>query len=323
MQVHTDIDHIPAFNNAVLTIGTFDGVHLGHQKILSQLRDEAEIIDGETVIISFDPHPRQVVHTAGAPMQMITTINERIDLIAARGIQHLVIIPFTRAFASLTPQEYVEKFLIEKFHPHTIIIGYDHRYGHDRKGDYALLCEYRSKGFFAIKEIPAQVVNDNTVSSTLIREAILKGDIRSANTLLGYDFFFDGKVIPGDKRGRALGFPTANLVVGSSEKLIPANGVYAITAELKTAKYQQLSLTGMMNIGVRPTVDGSTRTIEAHLFGFSADIYGETLRIRVKAFLRAEQKFSGLEELKEQLKKDKAAAKKALQLSSSPSPETP
>jgi len=322
MQLHRDIDHIPSFNNAVLTIGTFDGVHLGHQKILSQLREEAEIVDGETVIITFDPHPRQVIN-AGAPMQMITTINERIDLIAARGIQHLVAVPFTEVFAGLTPREYIEKFLVEKFHPHTIIIGYDHRYGHDRKGDYALLCEYRSKGIFAIKEIPPQVVNDNTVSSTLIREAILKGDIQSANALLGYDFFFEGKVIPGDKRGRALGFPTANLTVESKEKLIPANGVYAITADLKTARYPRLSLTGMMNIGLRPTVDGSTKTIEAHLFGFSSDIYGETLRVCVKKFLRPEQKFNGLEELKEQLKKDKADAKKALQLSSSPSPGTP
>ncbi|MEP7259436.1 MAG: bifunctional riboflavin kinase/FAD synthetase, partial [Flavitalea sp.] len=304
MQVHTDIEHIPLFNKAVITIGTFDGVHLGHQKILSQLKEEADCTGGETVIITFHPHPRKIIQGTSGNLQLINTIEERIELIAALGIQHIVVVPFTPSFSQLTPQQYVEDFLLNKFHPDTIIIGHDHRYGKERMGNFQLLENYSSKHYFSLKEIPAKVINDSTVSSTLIRKAILNSDLASANMHLGYSFFFQGTVIKGDKRGRALGFPTANLKVDSEEKIIPGNGVYAVLASINSPGNEGRTFKGMMNIGVRPTVNGSTRSIETHLFDFSGDIYGSKMKISIKKLLRHEQKFDGLDILTRQLKKD-------------------
>ena len=314
MQVHTDIEHLPLFNKAVVTIGTFDGVHLGHQKILLQLKEEAEFIGGETAIITFHPHPRKIIQGTSGNLQLINTLEERIELIAAMGIQHLVVVPFTASFSQLTPHQYVEDFLLSRFHPHTVIIGHDHRYGKERMGNFTLLEEYSSKHYFSLKEIPAKVINDSTVSSTLIRTALLNGDVESANIHLGYSFFFQGTVIAGDKRGRALGFPTANLQVDNEDKIIPGNGVYAVQATIGGPGNEGKQFNGMMNIGVRPTVNGSTRSIETHLFDFSGDIYGSKMRISIKKFLRPEQKFDGLDGLTRQLKKDGAAARDALSL---------
>jgi riboflavin kinase/FMN adenylyltransferase len=301
MQVHRDIDHLPVFKNAVVTIGTFDGVHLGHRKILYQLKQEAAIIAGETVIVTFHPHPRKVVHNATHQVRLITTIEERIDLLSAIGIDHLVVVPFTEAFSELSPEEYVENFLTLKFHPHTVIIGYDHRFGKGRKGDYKLLEDYRNKGYFELKEIPQHVIKDSTVSSTLIRQSITEGNISLANSLLGYEFFFEGRVVRGDQRGRTIGFPTANLRVEDEEKIIPGNGVYGVDVAFNG----QDRFKGMMNIGVRPTVDGSTKTIEVNIFDFDKDIYEKRLRVYVKKFLRGEQKFESLDALKAQLYKDR------------------
>ncbi len=303
MQVHTDIEHLPHFNKAVVTIGTFDGVHTGHQKIISQLKSEAKRIGGETVIITFHPHPRKVVHQHKRQLQLITTIEERIELLSAQGIDHLIIVPFTQHFSELSPNEYVEQFLQEKCRPHTVIIGYDHKFGKERKGDYRLLEEYSSKGFFELKEIPQHVLNDSAVSSTLIRESLKEGEIEKVNTLLGYDFFFEGIVVAGNRRGRTIGFPTANLQVANEEKILPGNGVYAVNVKIEGRLFR-----GMMNIGIRPTVDGSTKTIEVNIFDFDEDIYGETIRVTVKRFLRKEQKFEGIDALKDQLEKDKQNA---------------
>ena len=313
MQVHTDIHHLPGLEKAVVTIGTFDGVHLGHQKILSLLKSEAEKVGGESVIITFHPHPRKIVHSGSSPLQLINTIEERIELIAAKGIHRLVIVPFTEEFSRLTPREYVEDFLTSKFHPHTIIIGYDHQFGRGREGDFTLLEEYSSKHCFTLKEIPQQVINHNAVSSTLIRNFLLKGDISAANSLLGYEFFFEGRVVQGDQRGRSIGFPTANLKLENQEKILPGTGVYAITALVMDGLHTDRIYKGMMNIGFRPTVDGSLKTTEAHLFDFSGDIYGNLVRVVVMEFLREEKKFNNLDELKDQLAIDRIRAIKALE----------
>jgi len=290
------------FHNAVITIGTFDGVHTGHQQIIEQLKNEAATIGGETVIITFDPHPRKVVNAASG-IKLINTTEEKIELLAGKGIDHLVIIPFTDAFSKMTAEEYVSDFLIKKFHPHTIIIGYDHRFGSGRKGDYHLLENLCEKFNYVLREIPVHILNAVSVSSTRIRESISNGDMKTANELLGYDFFFEGTVVVGNKLGRKIGYPTANLKIENAEKLIPGDGVYAVAVKPDGEGHL---LQGMMNIGFRPTVDGSKRIIEVNIFDFSKDIYGRTIRVHVKKFLRGEQKFSGLDALKEQLAMDKA-----------------
>jgi riboflavin kinase/FMN adenylyltransferase len=299
MKVYYSSDDLPVFSKAVVTIGTFDGVHLGHQQILEQLKQEAGRIGGETVIITFHPHPRKVVAT-NQPIWLINTIEEKIDLLDRKGIDHLVVVPFTPEFSQQTPEDYIEKFLVRKFHPHTIIIGYDHRFGKGRKGDYKLLEALSPQYGYELLEIPGQVINENTVSSTLIREAVLKGDITAANSLLGYDFFFEGLVIDGKKLGRALGYPTANLEIENEEKLVPGNGIYVVQVE-----HDEKTYGGMMSIGVRPTIGVTERTIEVNIFEFEKEIYGDRLRVHVKKYLREEIKFNNLEELKEQLAADK------------------
>ncbi|MHA4847073.1 bifunctional riboflavin kinase/FAD synthetase [Flavitalea antarctica] len=327
MQVYRDTGKIPDFRNGVVTIGTFDGVHTGHRQIIAQLKEEANQIDGETVIITFHPHPRRVVGDASRSVQLLNTIEEKTALLAEAGIDHLVICPFTEHFSQLTAEEYITEFLLKKFNPRTIVIGYDHRFGQGRKGDYKLLEDFSEKYAFRLKEIPAHIINESTVSSTGIRKALLAGDTDTASKLLGYDYFFQGKVIEGNKLGRTLGYPTANLDVENPEKLIPGNGVYAVSVELdepgdhvagKFLKYStgyidKMHLdklhAGMMNIGVRPTVDHSARrTIEINLLNFDGDLYGRTLTVYLRKFLRPELKFSGLDALKQQLATDRQQA---------------
>lgn len=309
MNLHKDIEHLPEFNRAVITIGTFDGVHLGHQQIIEQLKSEAKRIGGETVIITFHPHPRKIVHTS-KEVKLITTIDERIQLLSEAGIDHLVIVPFTHNFSELEPREYVESFLKKRFNPAIVIIGYDHKFGKDRKGDYKLLEEYSAKGYFELKEIPQHVINHNTVSSTRIREYILHAGISEANELLGYDFSFEGIVVKGNQIGRTLGYPTANIEVLNREKIIPGDGIYVVHVSLEKNKTDVFG--GMMSIGVRPTVGGTRRTVEVNIFNFNGDIYGEKIRVAVKAFIRPELKFSGLEELKDAIQKDEIAARAIL-----------
>ena len=325
MNVYTDLEKLPLFNNAVVTIGTFDGVHTGHQQIIEQLKNEAGKIHGETVIITFHPHPRKIINGNSKEVKLINTLEERIALLAAKGIDQLVIVPFTEAFAEQSAEEYIRDFLIEKFKPHTIIIGYDHRFGKGRKGDYHLLEAGCSTYHYTLKEIPVHVLNAISVSSTRIREAISHGDFETAKKLLGYDFFFEATIVEGNKLGRTIGYPTANLKIENEEKLLPGDGVYAVKAELENGKpgigngglENEITsnpkpftpnLKGMMNIGNRPTVGGTQKTIEVNLFDFDQDIYGKKLRVYVKKYLRGEQKFSGLEALKIQLAKDRIEA---------------
>jgi len=314
MQVHYDTDKLPVFKNAIITIGTFDGVHMGHRQIIGKLKSEAAANNGESVIITFHPHPRKVVSSAILGIRLINTLEERIELLQQLGIDHLVVVPFTEVFANQTAEEYIKDFLVEKFHPHTIIIGYDHRFGRDRLGDYRLLEKKAAAFKYTLKEIPKHILEDISISSTNIREAILHNDIATAGKLLGYDFFFSGTVVHGDKLGRQLGYPTANLKVQDEEKIVPGNGIYAVYAELtgdapetKGTRYK-----GMMSIGFRPTVGGKRRVIEVNLFDFDKDIYDQTLKLYIKKYLREEIRFDGLEALVKQIDQDKIDSLKVL-----------
>jgi riboflavin kinase / FMN adenylyltransferase len=325
MKVHYDIDQLPAFTNAVITIGTFDGVHLGHRQVISRLKAEATAVGGETVIITFHPHPRKIVSSAILGIRLINTLEEKISLLEALGIDHLVVVPFTDAFANQPAEDYLSNFLIGKFNPHTIIIGYDHRFGRDRLGDYRLLEKNAARFGYQLKEIPKHVLDNISISSTNIREAILHSDTGTAAKLLGYDFFFSGEVVHGDKLGRKLGYPTANLKVQNEEKLVPGNGIYAVYAQLVREKTESVNTDqtsgisipdkhykGMMSIGFRPTVDGRKRVIEVNIFDFDQEIYGQTLQVTVKKYLREEIKFDGLEALVKQIDQDKVDSLKVL-----------
>jgi riboflavin kinase/FMN adenylyltransferase len=305
MLVYRNIEALPLFRNTVLTIGTFDGVHTGHQQVISQMKKRAAEVDGETVIITFDPHPRTVVNAA-AGIQLINTLDEKIELLSAMGIDHLVVIPFTENFAQMSAEEYIDQFLIRYFKPHTLITGYDHRFGKDRTGNYELLKKQSAVYKYELLEIPAHIENSISVSSTRIRQAVAAGDMDTACHLLGYDYFFGGKVVEGNKLGRTIGYPTANLEIEDKLKLIPGDGVYAVDVIIYDEPNKLYR--GMMNIGFRPTVGGSKRMFEVNIFDFEKMIYGETVRVIVKKFLRPEVKFSGLDELKNQLALDKKAS---------------
>ena len=309
MKVHYNIEQLPVFKNAVITIGTFDGVHQGHRKIIEKLKSEAKSINGETVIITFHPHPRKVVSSTILGVRLINTLEEKIELLEQLGVDHLVVVPFTDAFANQPAEDYIKNFLIDKFHPHTVIIGYDHRFGKERKGDYLLLEKLADIYKYKIQEIPKHVLDEVSISSTRIRESLLEGKIEVADKLLGYEFFFSGVVVHGDKLGRKLGYPTANLKVMDEEKITPGNGIYAVYAQPEGFKER---VKGMMSIGFRPTVDGKKRVIEVNIFDFDKEIYGEILKVYVKKYLREELKFKGLDELVQQIGLDKIESLKFL-----------
>jgi riboflavin kinase/FMN adenylyltransferase len=310
MKIHHELaEALPEFNKAVVTIGTFDGVHLGHRQIIAQLKEEATRIGGETVIITFHPHPRKIVSSVPGDIKLLTTLEEKTALLEAAGIDHLVVVPFDHAFSNQTADQYVRDFLYRYFKPHTIIIGYDHRFGKGREGDYHLMEDYGKSLGFEVREIPEQVLHKVVISSTRIRHALKENDIAAANEFLGYPYFFSGTVVEGNKVGRTIGYPTANLHIGSEEKLVPGNGVYAATVRSwESGVWSKTEHGGMMNIGFRPTVDGKKKVIEVNIFDFDQDIYGRQLQVSIHAYLRGEIKFEGLDALKEQLQKDKLVA---------------
>jgi riboflavin kinase/FMN adenylyltransferase len=300
MQVHYSVDNLPSFTNSVITIGTFDGVHEGHRKIISALIKEANKNQGESIIITFHPHPRKVVYPE-EPLQLINTLNEKIELLSKTGIDHVVVVPFTKEFAEKTAQQYISEFLVNNFHPRSIIIGFDHHFGKDRKGNYRLLEEYSDKCQFSLIEIPKHILDEIGVSSTKIRQALLNSKIETANKLLGYEFFFEGKVVLGDQLGRTLGYPTANLEYTERDKIHLGHGVYAAYVQL-----DNILKKGMLSIGKRPTLPGmQDEKVEINIFDWEGSLYGETIRIIVKKFLRQQEKYSSLEELARQLGKDK------------------
>ena len=309
MKIYNHIDEFEAIPNACVTIGTFDGVHIGHQKIISRLQEVATQHGGETVILTFFPHPRMILHPDDQNIKLISTLNEKAEKLAEHGIDHLIITPFTRDFSNLSPEEYIREILVNKIGIKQIVIGYDHRFGKDRKGGLEELQHFSADFTYMVEEIPEQDINDVAVSSTKIRNAILSGDVETANDFLGYPFQLSGKVIKGDQIGRTLGFPTANLFIEEAYKLIPSDGIYAVHIEVMNNKETAEQLAGMAYIGDRPTINGMSRNIEVNIFDFNKDIYGRMIRIQFLKYLRGDQKFNSLDELKEQLKRDEKAAR--------------
>lgn len=302
MKIYNHFSEFKKLNNAVATIGTFDGVHYGHQKIIKRLCELAKSTGGESVILTFFPHPRLIIDPENQDLKMINTINEKAKILDSLGVDHLIITPFTRDFSNLTPAEYIQNILVDTIGIKHLIVGYDHRFGKDRKGGLQDL-EAFSKNFnYKIEQIPEQDINDVAVSSTKIRTALLDGDVALAANYLGYNFSLYGRVIKGDKIGRTIGFPTANIFVEETYKLIPSDGIYAVTVELNNQVFK-----GMAYIGQRPTINGMTRNIEVNIFDFNQEIYGQDITMTFLEFLRHDVKFTGLEALKEQLQKDKEA----------------
>jgi riboflavin kinase/FMN adenylyltransferase len=306
MNIYKDINSLPVFKKAVITTGSFDGVHLGHAQIISQLINEAKRINGTPVLITFYPHPKQIVQIKDKPLFVLNTPEEKYELLQKMGIENIVVVPFDKEFSELTAKKYMDDFLVKKFKPSLIVVGYDHRFGNNREGDFNLLKSGGIHNNYQVIEIPEHILKDITISSTKIRTALLSGQTATAAAYLGYNYFFSGIVIEGNKLGRTIGYPTANLKIENENKLIPGDGVYAVDIAINKKFYK-----GMMNIGNRPTVDGKKRTIEVNIFNFDQDIYGETLTITLKKYLRSEVKFNGLNALKKQLAMDKIAAMEA------------
>jgi riboflavin kinase/FMN adenylyltransferase len=304
-QDFSSIDHIP---NPVLTIGTFDGVHIGHQKIIKQLNDEAHKIGGQSVLFTFYPHPRMVLYPESHGLKLIQTQEEKLKKLKKMGLENIIVFPFTFEFSRLTALEFVRDFLVNQLHVKKLVIGYDHQFGKNREGSIDFLKDVAETYDFEVIEIPAQDIDEVNVSSTKIREALINGNIELANEYLGEPFELSGKIIHGNALGRTIGFPTANIQIDSDLKLIPGNGVYAVKVLMQNEVFK-----GMMNIGNRPTLNGvNDLTLEVHLFDFNKDVYGEDLTVQFLSKTRDEQKFNGVNELKEQLKKDENAIRHIL-----------
>jgi riboflavin kinase/FMN adenylyltransferase len=300
MKVYRNIGDFQKIENAVVTIGTFDGVHMGHKKIISRLRETARTIGGETVILTFFPHPRMILHPEDNAIKMITTLDERATLLEKQNIDHLIITPFTRDFSNLSPEEYIKQVLVDQIGIKKIIVGYDHRFGKNREGGLKELQELGKTYDFEVEEIPEQDINDVAVSSTKIRKALLDGDVKTAGDFLGGPFQITGKVVRGDQIGRTIGFPTANLFVEQTYKLIPSDGIYAVKVYAEGQEYK-----GMCYIGNRPTINGMTRNIEVNILDFDGDLYDKTICVDFLYFIRGDAAFTSLENLRLQIEKDK------------------
>lgn len=310
MKIHKDIQSELRITNPVLTLGTFDGVHLGHRKILQRLKNEAEKINGESVVLTFHPHPRMVLHPGDHGLKLLNTLEERIELLQKEGIGHLVIIPFTKEFSRLSSVEFIRDIVVGRIGTKKLIIGYNHYFGRNREGSFDHLKQFGPLYGFSVKEIPAREVDSVEVSSTKIRNELMAGKVKKAAKYLGYNYFITGAVVKGNSRGKNIGFPTANIETGDPAKLIPADGVYAVKADVSGTVFD-----GMMNIGMQPTFNTSeSRAIEVNMFNFDKNIYGEQVRVHLMARLRGEKKFPDAEELKKQLAKDRLRCLEILSL---------
>jgi riboflavin kinase/FMN adenylyltransferase len=306
MKIYNHIDEFRAPGNAVVTTGTFDGVHLGHQQIIRRLKETAQRINGESVLLTFFPHPRMVLFPDRKQL-LLNTPDEKAVLLERAGIDHLIVHPFTREFSMLSSQEFIQDILVKKLGTRKLVIGHDHHFGRNREGSFDHLVEFGPVYGFEVEEIPAKEVENINVSSTKIRQSLEAGDVETAASFLGYEYQLGGTVVKGRQLGRTIGFPTANIRVDDPYKLVPGDGVYAVRVKRKN-----VMLPGMLNIGMRPTVNGTDRTIEVNILDFDADLYGETLILEFVKRLRDELKFDGLDALKAQLAKDKVAAAIAL-----------
>lgn len=307
MKVHYNIDEIPEIKNAIVSQGTFDGVHLAHKKIIERLKQIASIKNGETVIITFEPHPRIVLFPLDHGLQLLSTLNEKINLLEKAGIDHLIILPFTKEFSRQSSDQFIRNILVNKLKTNTLVIGYDHRFGKNREGSFEHLKTSSSLYGFEVEEIPEQDIDDIAVSSTKIRQALLNNDIQTAQKYLGNSYSLEGIVIKGKQLGRTIGYPTANIEIENSYKLIPQDGVYAVWVWYNKARFG-----GMLNIGNNPTIKDKGRSIEVNIFDFDKEIYTESLKIEFVNKLRNEEKFDGLEALKNQLHLDKQNAQAIL-----------
>ena len=298
MKVHYSFESYINIKKPVVTVGTFDGVHIGHQTIIERLKTIAKKIDGETVLLTFYPHPRKVILNDQSNLKLINTKNEKIKLLEQYGLDHLFIHPFNEEFSRISPTSYVRDLLVNQLKTNHLVIGYNHQFGRNREGNLTLLTELSSIYDFNIEEISAQQINEIKVSSTKIRAAIEAGNIATANNYLGHTFSISGKVIQGNKLGRTIGFPTANIKIDESDKICPPKGVYAVRVKLDNQ-----TLNGMMNIGTRPTIEKEQTTLsnEVHIFNFNKDIYNLTIQIEFIAMIREEKKFNDINGLKQQL----------------------
>ncbi|RME99328.1 MAG: bifunctional riboflavin kinase/FAD synthetase, partial [Bacteroidetes bacterium] len=309
MRVFNRLDNLPAFRNAVITIGSFDGVHRGHQQLLARINRLAARVAGESVVITFHPHPRQVIYPKDDSLQLLNTIDEKIALFERFGVDNVVVVPFTVAFSQQSADEYIEKFLIAHFHPHTVVIGYDHRFGLNRQGDIHYLRYHGQRLGFRVDEIAPHEVDHMTVSSTKIRNALAKGDVAEAAKWLGYRYELSGTVVKGQRLGTLLGFPTANIQPSDPHKLIPGDGIYAVRG-----RWQDQKLEGMLYIGTRPSIqEVNQRVIELHIFDFKENIYRETISIEFVDYIRGDKQFASLDELKAQLQRDEEQVQARLQ----------
>ena len=298
MKIFHSINDFTSTKKTILTLGTFDGVHLGHKKILNKLIQNSANKEFESLVLTFFPHPRMVLQE-GSALKLLNTITEKVALIEELGIENIVIHPFDEAFSRLTAEEFVRDVLVEKFQIHKIIIGYDHRFGRNRTADINDLIGFGLEYGFEVEQISVKEINDISVSSTKIRTALQEGNMNLANSYLGYNYFISGTVVKGKQLGRTIGYPTANLQIAETFKLIPQNGVYIVQSQI-----QNKVVFGMMNIGTNPTVGGQQQSIEVFFLDFEADLYQKELQVSILQRIRSEKKFNSIEELKEQLHND-------------------
>jgi len=301
MRVYRDVRQFKVAK-PVLTVGSFDGVHLGHRKVINRLNEIARERNGESVIFTFAPHPRLVLNPSEDSLRLLTTMDEKIELLEQAGVQHLIIYPFTKPFAELTYTDFVRGILVDQLHVDSLVVGYDHKFGKDRKGDFEMLKGLALAFNFNLEKLDVLLSDNINVSSTQIRNALQDGNLTKANRYLGYTFRLHGTVVEGQKLGRRIQFPTANIESSDIHKIIPGFGVYAVQVKINNELHQ-----GMLNIGTRPTIDKNAdhRSIEVHIFNFNKDIYHKQLEIKFVTKIREEQKFASIDELKTQLEKDK------------------
>ncbi len=301
-----DLENIPQNNGFVITQGTFDGVHLGHQHVLKQVVNLAKSYSKPSLLITFHPHPRLVIDPKNTSIKLLSSIEEKAKKILEMGIDYVLVLSFTHEISQFSPREFVNEILVKKLNVECMVVGYDHRFGKNRSGGFEELTNLATEFNFDVKEIDASEIEEIAVSSTRIRKALNSGNLESANELLGRPYILSGTVVKGKQLGRQLGFPTANIQIDEPNKLIPPNGVYIGYTLIGETKYKI-----MLNIGVRPTVDGTTQTIEAHILDFNNDIYNQQITLFLVQFLREEQRFNGLDALKIQLQKDEAKTRAA------------
>jgi len=304
VKIHTSFSSLAAIPNPVVTIGTFDGVHLGHYTIINRLKEIAHEVKGQSVLLTFYPHPRMVLHPEDHNIELLNSPEEKSELLERAGIEHLVIYPFSTDFSRMSPFEYVRDLLVTGIHAHTVVVGYDHRFGRNREGDHKTLVELSETFGFHVEEISAKVIDEINISSTKIRQNLKQGNVNDAARFLGYGYTLSGKVVRGDAIGRTLGFPTANIAVDYPFKLVPARGIYAVHVFVKGRRHK-----GVVSIGVRPTVvSNSAETIEVYIMDFNDDIYDEKISIEFIKYIREEKTFGSINELKENIANDVAQA---------------